>query len=242
MLNSKKNETKKDSFVFVMIIQSIVCAVLIVIFLLALKSGSGLARILTEGYKAFTKNDYSSESVSDAFVKLEEYAEAFANNSENVNEGLPSGGKDIVFSSLDALEGVCMRDVQLGFDMISPLNDYVITSRFGYRISPISGNMGVHTGLDMAADYGQSIYACADGSVLESGWDSSYGNYVKLQHKDNVVSIYAHCSKLCVDVGDLVKAGDVIAKVGSTGDSTGNHLHFEVRQDNIRINPENLFA
>ncbi|MCD7774633.1 MAG: M23 family metallopeptidase, partial [Clostridiales bacterium] len=74
-------------------------------------------------------------------------------------------------------------------------------------------------------------------TVLDSDYDESYGNYIKLDHGDNIVTIYAHCSSLCVAAGDEVSQGDIIAKVGSTGSSTGNHLHFEMRKDNIRINP-----
>ena len=122
-------------------------------------------------------------------------------------------------------------------DFSEPLKDYEITSDFGYRVNPVSGETGIHTGIDMAADYGQLIYAAADGVVVDSAWDNSYGNYVKIRHADNVVSIYAHCSKLIVSEGEKVKSGDRIARVGSTGASTGNHLHFEIRKANIRINP-----
>ena len=120
-----------------------------------------------------------------------------------------------------------------------PLKDFVVTSDFGYRYNPVTGEPGIHTGIDMAADYGVSIYAAADGVVADADWDNSYGKYVKLLHKDNTISIYAHCSSLCVSEGETVSAGEKIAEVGSTGASTGNHLHFEVRKDNIRVNPRN---
>ena len=123
----------------------------------------------------------------------------------------------------------------------TPLDDYRLTSPFGYRISPVTGNAGMHTGIDMAADYASEIYAFADGRVVDAAYDNSYGYYVKIAHEDNFVTIYAHCSELCVSAGDKVRMGDTVSLVGSTGDSTGNHLHFEMRKDNIRVDPAYLF-
>ena len=151
---------------------------------------------------------------------------------------LVAGGEDLEFSGLDTLEGICFDRYKLAFDIALPLNDYSITSGFGYRIGPLTGEPGIHTGLDMAAPYGTSIRAAADGTVADAAYDSSYGNYVKLRHDDNTVTIYAHCSSLCVSEGETVSRGDKIAEVGSTGSSTGNHLHFEIRKDNIRLDPE----
>ena len=112
----------------------------------------------------------------------------------------------------------------------------IITSRFGNRESIRSSG---HTGLDIAAPAGTPIKAAADGTVIFSGYSGGYGYVVKLDNGNGVQTYYGHCSKLYVSSGEKVKAGDVIAAVGSTGNSTGNHLHFEVRVNGTEVNPQN---
>lgn len=254
MAKIKTGKEKKDFFTIVMIVQSIVCAILVALMLFSARSDGKFAQLMKAGYLEFMATDFAYEDFSDAFKTFKNYAEVFFDEKETetaavfneseetseepTQEELPTGGIDLEFSSLETLEGICFDDVDTGIIMSVPLKEYVITSSFGYRFSPISGETGVHTGLDMAADYGQAIYAAADGIVVDSAWDNSYGNYVKILHANNTVTIYAHCSSLCVDEGEKVSVGDRIARVGSTGASTGNHLHFEIRKDNIRINPE----
>lgn len=107
-----------------------------------------------------------------------------------------------------------------------------ITSRFGYR------SRGYHTGLDIAASTGTSITAADDGRVTFSGWSGGYGNVVKINHGNGYETYYAHCSALLVSVGQVVSKGDLIARVGNTGNSTGPHLHFEVRLNGVPQNPQ----
>lgn len=111
-----------------------------------------------------------------------------------------------------------------------------ITSRFGGRESIRSRK---HTGLDIAAPVGTPIYAAADGTVECAKFSGGYGNVVKLSHGNGVETYYAHCSKLLVKNGQKIKAGDKIALMGSTGHSTGSHLHFEVRINDTPVNPQN---
>lgn len=112
-----------------------------------------------------------------------------------------------------------------------------ITSRFGSRESIRNHT---HKGLDISANYGASIKAVADGTVISAGWNSGgYGNLVIIDHGNGVTTYYGHCSKVCVEVGQKLSAGEVIAKVGSTGNSTGNHLHFEIRVNDEQIDPQN---
>ena len=112
----------------------------------------------------------------------------------------------------------------------------IITSRFGNRESIRTSG---HTGLDIAAPYGTPIKATADGEVIFSGYSGGYGYVVKISHGNGIQTYYGHCSKLYVETGEKVKAGDTIAAVGSTGNSTGNHLHFEVRVNGTEVNPQN---
>ena len=110
-----------------------------------------------------------------------------------------------------------------------------ITSRFGVSSSIRSG---AHTGLDIACSSGTDIKAVAKGKVIFAENNGSYGNLVKIDHGNGVETWYAHCSKIYTKVGAQVKAGDVIAAVGSTGNSTGPHLHLEIRIDGTAINPQ----
>ena len=112
----------------------------------------------------------------------------------------------------------------------------IITSRFGNRESIRSYG---HTGLDIAAPAGTPIKAAADGKVTFSGYSGGYGYVVKMSHGNGIETYYGHCSALYVSAGEKVEAGDTIAAVGSTGNSTGNHLHFEVRVNGQEVNPQN---
>jgi murein DD-endopeptidase MepM/ murein hydrolase activator NlpD len=113
-----------------------------------------------------------------------------------------------------------------------------VTSEFGYRIDPINGGDDNHTGIDIKMPLGTNIMAVKDGTVTKVVYsDSGYGNRVIIDHGDGLETLYAHCSRILVEEGQEVKQGDVIAKVGSSGKSTGPHLHFEVRVDGKAVNP-----
>ncbi|MBQ8210469.1 MAG: M23 family metallopeptidase [Clostridia bacterium] len=247
MIKTSKENNKKDWFTNIMIAQSVVCLILVVWLFVSASNEGSFASLMRSEYARLMTDDITADDIEQAFKTVKNQASVFssADSADDIDvfEFEPEsvkigGGEDLQFSSLDALEGICFEKYTVNFDIAVPLKNYEITSGFGYRISPITGKAGLHTGIDLATDYGEKIYAAADGVVLDSAYDNSYGYYIKLQHPDNVVTIYAHCSSLCVDEGDEVRQGDVIAKVGSTGASTGNHLHFEMRKDNIRINPE----
>jgi len=111
-----------------------------------------------------------------------------------------------------------------------------ITSRFGHVSSIRSG---AHTGTDIACPQGTPIQCVTAGTVTFAGWSGSYGNLIKVSHGNGVETWYAHCTELYGIVGQQVNAGDIIATVGSTGNSTGNHLHLEVRLNGSALNPQN---
>ena len=113
----------------------------------------------------------------------------------------------------------------------------VLTSNFRYRINPVTGKRAFHAGIDIGAPLYTKIYAPNDGTVVFSGWRGGYGNIVILDHGQGVTTRYAHASKLLVKVGQQVKKGDKIALMGSTGQSTGSHLHYEIRVDGVAIDP-----
>ena len=122
---------------------------------------------------------------------------------------------------------------------------YPITSRFGYREDPFTGEVSYHSGTDIGAPGGTPILASADGTVTIANaidsWGGGYGYHIKLNHNDTFDTLYAHCSSICVTVGQEVKQGEVIGYVGTTGNSTGNHLHFEVWQNGERTNALGFF-
>jgi murein DD-endopeptidase MepM/ murein hydrolase activator NlpD len=122
--------------------------------------------------------------------------------------------------------------------MMWPLNGYYnISSGYGARTSPIYGSSEVHRGIDIPAPRGTSVLAASEGTVIFAGWNNSYGNMIIIDHGGGISSVYAHNSSLVAREGQNVKRGDVISKVGSTGDSTGNHLHFEVRVNGAHTSP-----
>lgn len=112
-----------------------------------------------------------------------------------------------------------------------------ISSRFGHRVDPIDGHHAHHKGVDIAAKEGTTIKAMREGTVTFSGTKGGYGNVVIIDHGNGLESRYAHCAQLDIRVGQRVIAGSPIATVGSTGRSTGPHLHFEVRKDGEAVNP-----
>ncbi|MCQ2525460.1 MAG: peptidoglycan DD-metalloendopeptidase family protein [Lachnospiraceae bacterium] len=126
-----------------------------------------------------------------------------------------------------------------GGSFVFPIASYrYISSKYGYRTHPITGQQNkFHSGVDLAADYGTAIYAAYSGIVASAGYNSSMGNYVMINHGGGLYTIYMHASSLCVSEGDAVATGQTIAKVGSTGASTGNHLHFTVRKDGNYVDP-----
>ena len=119
---------------------------------------------------------------------------------------------------------------------------YSVSSPFGSRTHPITGEPDHHNGVDLAAERGTRIFAAADGTVIASGYDETAGNYVRIDHGDGWVTLYAHCDRLLAEEGMVLRAGDVIATVGTTGCSTGYHLHFAVRKDGVWLDPAVLFT
>ena len=140
---------------------------------------------------------------------------------------------------LMALQTMLMQD-QLSkrlLPSIAPVSDGVYTSNFGWRVDPFTGHSAMHEGVDFMAEAGTAIHASAGGVVVYAESHPQYGNMVEIDHGNDIVTRYAHASRILVKVGQVVRRGDKIAEVGSTGRSTGNHLHFEVRYRGMAQNP-----
>ena len=118
-----------------------------------------------------------------------------------------------------------------------PITRFLLTSVFGVRADPFEGTARMHAGLDMAAPHGTPVYATADGIVSRAGISNGYGNLIEIDHGKGIRTRYGHLSAILVGENQRVHRGDLIGRVGSTGRSTGNHLHYEVRLDDRAINP-----
>jgi len=118
-----------------------------------------------------------------------------------------------------------------------PLQSYRLTSPYGIRENPVTGNIRLHQGIDLAAPEGTEVYAAADGTVTEIGNDPVYGIYIVISHRDRWSSLYGHLQRVETVLRLNVKSGTLIGRVGTTGQSTGPHLHFELRQDGRALDP-----
>ena len=139
---------------------------------------------------------------------------------------------DLALTKLDSVKSQAKR-----YPIANPVPGADVTSRFGYRKDPLFGSEAFHAGIDYRAETGHVVNAPAAGVVVTAGVKGGYGNMVEIRHKGGLVTRYGHLSRILVQEGDKVAAGDAIGKVGSTGRSTGPHLHYEIRIDNNPIDP-----
>lgn len=149
-----------------------------------------------------------------------------------------SGGGDL--EGKEAVKGTSFAPYYVSVEPVIPVKGARITSRFGYRTNPVSGNYGFHTGIDLAVDEGTPVSAVFYGRVAEIGESDVWGKYVLMEHSDGFATYYCHLSEIYVEKNAVIRQGETVGLVGSTGWSTGPHLHFEVRINNIRVDPEKL--
>jgi len=123
-----------------------------------------------------------------------------------------------------------------------PLTSGWLTSNFGRRKDPLTGQWDTHAGLDIAADRGTPVYATADGTVQLAGFNGNYGNCVEVTHGYGIATRYGHLSRYSVGMGQQIRRGDIIGYVGATGRTTGSHLHYEILMNGRPINPLNLLT
>jgi len=140
---------------------------------------------------------------------------------------------------LGVLEALLVNDsaTKKFLPTLKPIEDAWYSSNFGWRLDPFTGQQSFHEGIDFPADVGTAIEAAASGKVVFADVHPAYGKMIEIDHGNGLVSRYAHCSALLVNEGDFVMRGQLIAKVGTTGRSTGPHLHFEVRLNGVPQNP-----
>lgn len=197
----------------------------------------------TSGEKTETEKTEETESVekeTTANITVEASLEETRENKTDVNgkDTSPTenmGGEDV--ESYEAVNNATFSPVATTCEAVAPVNSTNYTSFFGYRISPITDEKSFHTGLDIAAPLGEEVVSSYSGTVRKTGEDDRSGKYVIVKHSDSLETVYCHLSKISVKDGQKVKQGEKIGLVGSTGWSTGPHLHFEVRANGKRVNP-----
>lgn len=154
-------------------------------------------------------------------------------------EGTKAAVEESVYDGPPLPEYATMEKLSLGLDeedTAAPVMA-VVSSEYGWREHPIDQEEKFHAGVDLAANYGEPIGAFADGVVDYIGESPAYGQYLQLRHAGGVTTFYAHCSKLCVQQGQSVQKGEKVAEVGDTGNTTGAHLHFEIKLNGQLLNP-----
>lgn len=149
---------------------------------------------------------------------------------------------DAYLDHLALTESILLRPQRWQLPSRAPLSTGLQSSSFGWRIDPFNGRQTFHEGIDFVGPVGTPITAAAAGTVVYADRHPQYGNMVELSHENGLTSRYAHASALLVKVGDRVSAGQRIAEVGSTGRSTGPHLHFEIRYKGVAQNPLRFMA
>ena len=250
---SKRNE--KDMYTAVLISQIVSVIVLMLTFSFTVKNNekalSELKGILSE--EKFTMGDMVSavkgyfsadnswavfgDNVSYVYdeSKVDATTEPTAQNKAEEESLTGAGGEDLEL--YEAADNASFAPIKSTSPSVSPIDKGRYTSYFGYRINPVTDEFSFHTGLDIAAESGTKIIAVYSGKVLKTGEDDRAGKYIFLEHSDGFVTFYCHCSEIIAEIGANIRQGETIAKVGSTGWSTGPHLHFEVRKNNIRYDP-----
>ena len=236
----------KGSLARVVATQTVVYALLLGALFGVQKAMPNTYRQLRASYTLVMKTDMTVKEVWAAakavFASLKEDIYVLAPYREEATalEAAGSGGIDIALEY--AGQNCSVAPIATTARPYRPVGEGKLSSAFGYRVHPISGEEGVHTGMDIAAPEGVPISAAFYGTVLETGESKGYGKYVLMEHAGGLRTFYAHCSEIAVGEGMVLRPGNVIAYVGSTGNSTGPHLHFEVRLRGLRCDPAPLFG
>ncbi len=262
--SKSKEKTKTDYLIRLILLQCVLCILIVTGVFLASKISPSAFEKMKSDYTGIMQRDMSAgelaEQIKDAAEFVFKPVEAV--NSTAVSEGVTldsyevisdetgetvavgeltengSGGGDIEHK--EAAKGTSFAPYYVSVDPVLPVENARITSRFGYRTNPVSGNYGFHTGLDLAAEEGTPVAATFYGRVIETGSSDVWGNYVLMEHSEKLQTYYCHLSEIYVEEDAVIRQGETVGLVGSTGWSTGPHLHFEVRINGIRVNPETL--
>lgn len=234
----KKGRRQGDPVLTLLAVQAAVCALLLVAAVAVKAIGGDLYSHCRAVYVADFEDVTDAGEVLDL---LEGEAEDTATSSQVAVsaevEDQPDEQDESTYE-FDLSQVQQLASVRLNANkMCRPYSVGRITSEFGYRVNPVNGVYRLHGGVDIGLNHGDDIYAALAGTVTKSTQSSDYGKFIVIDHGAGLQTLYAHCSKLLVEEGDSVKKGQLIALAGSTGVSTGPHLHFEVRVNGTRVDP-----
>lgn len=265
-----KTKGKTDYLVRLILLQSVLCVIIVAGVFLVSRFSPTVYEKMRKDYLGIMGKDMSagemleqlkntadfvfepSENVRSAIsgnvatetsaVKVDSFEATSDETGETVAVGeiiqSGSGGGDM--ESGDAAKGTSFAPYCVSVSPVMPVKNARMTSRFGYRTNPVSGNYGFHTGLDLAAAEGTEVSAAFYGRIEETGENDVWGKFILMEHSDGFATYYCHLSEVFVKKDTVIRQGETIGLVGSTGWSTGPHLHFEVRINGVRVDPEKL--
>lgn len=228
-------EKKKNSTNSVMIVQLVVCIFAVVSVFLIGRLSPQTFEFIRDEYNRIMSVDMDAKEIASSAKKVIERVET-TDEGQTAEKSTERKNVNTVKSAADGEVMAVMSLFKSDEEITVPVHGE-ITSEYGNRTNPVSGEYLMHSGVDIAASQGTEIRAAYSGIVSEVGSNSVGGNYISLVHKDGSETLYCHCSKIIAEKGDVIRAGETIALVGSTGRSTGPHLHFEITVDGKTENP-----
>lgn len=240
--------TRGESVLRFVFIQSVVCVIIVLSAILIRTIAPDTYAVFKTGYiSAVEESDVKFEDIKAFFSKIGAFlfSEPKPKNAIPSSSGIPQnetssqtkdngsmGGSDVL-----TVPDTVSLNAYITTVPISALTKGTVTCEFGWRIHPIFKTKGFHTGIDIASKLGTPITTPFSGCVYEVGKNEAYGNYVIMKHSDSLYTFYGHCDSVKAENGMVLRQGEVIAYMGSTGYSTGPHLHFEMRIDGKCVDP-----
>ncbi len=235
--NDEPSKKKGEALNTVTVVQLVVCLFAVVsVFLIGRLSPQTFEFIKNE-YNRIMSVDMNAEEIASSAKKMIEKTETEETEQTEAEKTTDEKKSDNAVKSAADEDSVAVMSLFKSDEEITVPVHGEITSEYGNRTNPVSGEYLMHSGVDIAASQGTEIRAAYSGIVSEVGSNSVGGNYISLVHKDGSETLYCHCSKIIAEKGDVIRAGETIALVGSTGRSTGPHLHFEITVDGSTEDP-----
>lgn len=248
----EERQYPKDYMTFMITIQTVICILLFVGILLFSRMGGQNYQELKNEMKSIVAYDMGISGIKDAFGSVVDFVMApsdkwkgegmdKAKNTSSSKDSIPQkGGIGDPGALIDGdvkPKNASFAPYEITVPIVNPVKGGRISSKFGYRKDPFTNKLAFHSGLDIAVKQGTRIAAAFSGEVKKIGQDKKAGNYIYLKHNNGMETLYCHCVEIVATEGANIRAGETIAKVGSTGYSTGPHVHFELRINGVKYNP-----
>lgn len=233
----KPQPKKEDGILGVFTMQSIIAVIIAILYVIGLSFARPQVQSVVDQLKNKFENDFSFRNeVYDTVGEFITYLNTLAPVSQN-----GQGGPFISAENNQMPKNATFAPIIYTGSITYPLEKGKVTSGYGFRTSPIVKKAEFHNALDIAATENTPIRAAADGVVIKSDVNKSLGNYIVIDHSNGFTTTYGHCSRLIAKEGMRIREGEIIARVGSTGDSTGPHVHFAAKKDELYFDPNYLF-